>query len=247
MSRVFVFLLFLVSGLWFLAPAYAAPIVADISNYSIAMDANFTGTRMFLFGARNDTGDVVVVVRGPAKDFLIRKKEKVAGVWVNQSRMKFFGVPVFYSIGSSRPLEDIDSSSLFARLGIGENTLLANYSLGKNISDIADFSHAFLTSHYAKRLYQPSVHKLDFMAETLFKTTIEFPDTIPPGEYTAEIYLISDGDITGMQTIPIQVDKSGIDAFLYNYAHNFPALYGISAIVIALAAGWFAGRLFEKT
>lgn len=230
----------------FIAPAQATPVVADLSNYNIAMDAGFTGTRMFLFGARNDPGDVVVVVRGPVKNYIIRKKEKMAGLWINRDRIKFFNVPDFYAVGSSRPLADIASPALLQDLGIGENTLLAQSSLGKSAAGMQDFSQAFLAHQYEKRLYSQEILPIDFMAETLFKTTIEFPDTIPPGEYTAEIYLLSGGDVAGMQSIPITVNKSGIDAFLFNYAHNFPALYGISAIVLALAAGWFAARLFEK-
>jgi hypothetical protein len=42
------------------------------------------------------------------------------------------------------------------------------------------------------------------------------------------------------------VRKVGIDAFLYDYAHRHPLFYGITAVILALSAGWFAGRLFEK-
>ena len=83
------------------------------------------------------------------------------------------------------------------------------------------------------------------MGETLFKTVIEFPNNIPPGDYTAEIYLLSDGDVVGMQSTPIKVVKSGMDAFLYIYAHDYPLLYGITAVVLALVIGWFTGRMFE--
>ena len=84
------------------------------------------------------------------------------------------------------------------------------------------------------------------MAETLFKTVIEFPDDIPPGDYTAEIYLISGNEVAGMQSIPIKVVKSGLDAFVYAYAHDHPIFYGISAVVLSLSAGWFVGRDFER-
>lgn len=228
------------------APAPAAPIVADLSNYSIAMDASFTGTRMFLFGARNDPGDVVMVVRGPTRNFMVRKKEKIAGLWINRDRMKFFDVPDFYTLGSSRPLADIAPAGLLKELGIGEQALLAANFAATSGADAAVFSKAFLDHQYEKKLYLQDILPIEFVAETLFKATIEFPDTIPPGRYTAEIYLISNGDIAGMQSIPIRVDKSGIDAFLYNYAHDYPAIYGLSAIVLALCAGWFAARIFEK-
>ena len=227
--------------------AWANPIVADLSNYRISMDASFIGTRMFLFGARNDPGDVVVVVRGPEKNFMIRKKEKIAGMWVNIDRSKYYGVPDFYAIASSRPLEEIASPGLLARLGIGFESLLVPSRAMSSPEDEQQFARALMQHQQQKQLYQADPLALKFMAETLFKTTIPFPDTIPAGEYTAEIYLISGGEISGMQAIPIRVEKSGIDALVYHYAHHWPLFYGISAIIIALSAGWFAGRLFEKT
>lgn len=227
-------------------PALATPIVADLSNYRIDMDANFNGTRLFLFGARNDNGDVVVVVRGPQKDYVVRKKEQIGGIWINRERMKFFGVPDFYVLAASKPLAEIEQTSLFHRLGIGESYVFVPPSNPEAFDRFQQFSKAFLAYQYERKLYTPQPGLIRFMGETLFKTVIEFPDTIPPGNYTAEIYLVSDGNIVGMQSTPIKVVKTGLDAFLYNYAHQSPVLYGITAIVMALAAGWFAGRLFEK-
>lgn len=227
------------------AAAHSAPLVADLSNYRIAMDAGFNGTRLFLFGVRNDNGDIVVVIRGPEKNYIIRKKEKIAGVWVNRDRMKFYNVPDYYAIASSKPLSDINKSIIFASLGIGEDNLLNSPSLPAKAEKLNEFETAFLNHQHIKRLYYSDPDNISFMSETLFKTVIEFSDNIPPGNYTAEIYLISDGEITGMQSTPISVVKTGLDAFIYNYAHNSPALYGISAIILALSAGWLAGRLFE--
>src|SRR5271170_765430 len=81
-----------------IASASAAPLVADLAQYRVDIDSGFNGTRIFLFGARNDNGDIVAVIRGPAKDYIVRKKEEVAGIWVNRQRMRFFGVPDFYAI-----------------------------------------------------------------------------------------------------------------------------------------------------
>ena len=136
----------------------------------------------------------------------------------------------------------MDSASLLKQLGIGQDNLL-NPAADVRFSE---FQEAFLRYQLGRKLYMKAPDKIDFMGETLFKTAIEFPDNIPPGNYTAEIYLLSDNEVVGMQSTPITVVKSGLDAFLYMYAHQHPALYGISAIVIALCVGWFAGRIFEK-
>ncbi len=226
--------------------AYATPIVADLSNYRIQMDSSFNGTRMFLFGARNDNGDVVVAIRGPDKNYIVRKKEPFMGIWINRERMKFFSVPDYYAVASSKPLDEIIEYGAFQKLGIGTDHLLKPPSGPQNMEKFQNFSQAFLEYQKSRRLYLNNVEPISFMGETLFKTVITFPDNIPSGDYTAEIYLVSDGDIVGMQSTPVRVMKTGLDAFVYNMAHQYPFLYGISAIIIALSAGWFGGRLFEK-
>lgn len=244
-SRILAFLLLLSSLLCHPSSGHATPLIADLSNYRIAMDSSFNGTRMFLFGARNAGGDVVVVVRGPLRNFVVRKKEEFAGLWVNRSRMKFWGIPEFYAIAASKPLDRIESGAVFSRLGLGEKQLFSRPPARK-AQEFADFSAAFVAHQRADRLYVGQPGEIGFMGETLFKTVIEFPDNIPPGDYTAEIYLLSGGEIVGMQSMPIKVVKTGLDAFFYDFAHGRPLLYGLTAIVLALSAGWFAGRLFEK-
>jgi uncharacterized protein (TIGR02186 family) len=230
MKRFFMLLI-----LW-TAPAYATPVVADLSNYEIMVDSRFNGTKLFLFGARNDAGDIVVVIRGPIMDYVVRKKEKIAGIWINNARLKLFSIPDYYVVAASKPLNEIEQANMFKILRIGYD----------NLFQTNEFTQAFLNYQRDRRHYLKDPLQLTFMGETLFKTTIDFPDNIPPGQYIAEIYLLSDGDVVGTQSIPITVEKVGIDAFLYVYAHEHPALYGISAVILALCAGWFAGRIFEK-
>lgn len=240
-------LLISISLLFALAyPASATPLVADLSNYRIHMDSGFNGTRIFLFGTRNDSGDIVVAVRGPDKNYIVRKKEPLLGIWINRDRMKFFNVPDYYAIASSKPLDEITEFGTFQKLGIGENQLLKAPSGLNNPEKFKNFSEAFMQYQRSRNLYITNPQPISFMGETLFKTVIEFPDNIPSGDYTAEIYLVSEGDITGMQSTPIKVMKTGVDAFVYNYAHTHPFLYGITAIIIALSAGWLGGRMFEK-
>lgn len=223
--------------------AQANPIVADISTYRIAIDAGFTGIRMFIFGARNESGDVVVVIRGPESDFVVRKKVEVGGIWVNRDRLTFSGVPNFYAIAASKPLNTLQANALLDKLGIGDSALLAPPASNHDRTVFPEFSSAFLAYQNAHHLYNESL-PLGFMGETLFKTVIPFPDNIPKGDYTAEVYLISDGELAGMQTMPIRVEKTGFDAAVYDLAHQYALLYGMCAIALALLAGWTAGKLF---
>lgn len=225
------------------APASAAPLLADLSNYQITMDSSFNGTRLFVFGTRDEAGDVVVVIRGPAKNYVVRKKKEVAGLWVNAERVKLFGVPDFYAITGSKPITELGHEAIFRKLGIGQANALGS---AMSTGPYKEFSDAFIAHQRKRHLYNTLYNPLTFMGETLFKTVIEFPDNIPPGIYDAEIYLLKDNAIVGTHIIPINVSKVGIDALLYDYAHKQPLLYGLAAVFLALSAGWFAGRLFEK-
>lgn len=238
----------LIACAWLLlaSPAAAAPLVADLSTYRIDMDARFSGTRIFLFGARGDTGDVVAVIRGPARDFILRKKESIAGLWVNRGRMKFFGVPAFYAVASSKKLEDIGHPALLKQLGIGERSLIIPPGDIRLRAAFEEYAPAFFDYQHRQKLYAKDREMARFIGETLFKMDIDFPDNIPSGNYTAEIYLINEGRIAGMQIMPITVVKTGLDAWLYANAHERPALYGALAVLLALGIGWAAGRLFEK-
>lgn len=230
-------------------PAQAKPLVADISQYEIAIDSSFTGAKLILFGARQTAGDVLVVVRGPARDFVLRKKDRVAGIWVNRSAMRMNDIPDYYAVASNKPLEDILPPEMLRVLGIGVQNL--PYILPEPEDELTpaarkDFEAAFIMERMRKRLYTEDVHSLTFMGDTLFKTTLPFPDTTPRGNYTAETYLIYNGQIVGVQSTPLLVAKRGFDAAIYQTAHEYPAIYGILAVLMAISMGWTASALFRR-
>jgi uncharacterized protein (TIGR02186 family) len=227
-------------------PALAAPLVADMSIERIDMDANFSGTRVFLFGARSGGGDVVAIVRGPTRDYQLRKKERFAGVWINSSRMKFFHMPAFYMLAASKPLPEIGKNALLRTLGIGEENLFSAPADPETQAYYTTYAQALLDYQHASKHYAKIPGSVEFVGGTLFKTALDFPSNIPPGNYDVELYLIDKNQVTAKQVLPLVVSKTGMDAWLYNYAHAWPTFYGLTAVVLALSAGWFAGRLFEK-
>ena len=55
------------------APAQM-PMLVDLANHRIHIDAAFTGAELLLFGALDRRGDVVVRVVGPPTDIAVRQK-----------------------------------------------------------------------------------------------------------------------------------------------------------------------------
>ena len=50
---------------------------------------------------------VIVTVEGPSVPIVVRQKERVAGIWINQGAMSIEDAPSFYAVMSTGPLADI--------------------------------------------------------------------------------------------------------------------------------------------
>lgn len=227
----------------------AKPLMADLSAHAIAIDSQFTGTELLLFGSRNETGNVIVVVRGSPADFIVRKKERVAGIWMNTSSYTFKNMPQYYVMASTGEVANIDEGNLFEKLEIGLESLIDKAPpLGDEVeaAEYEAFRNALLRQRSTVNLYQNTVKDISFMGESLFKTVIPFPENIPRGRYTAETYLIYGGDVVGMQSTPVVVNKKGFDAFVFDLAHNHSLTYGILSVIMALIAGWVASVVFRS-
>ncbi len=231
--------------LFWATPARAEALVADLTNHLIAITTGFTGASVVLFGAIDGPGDVAVVVRGPNREITVRRKSRIAGIWVNSREMIFANVPSFYFVAASRPLEEIVSpaTAAFYRLGV---TNLEMKSEGMAPPQVADeFVTALVRTQQHARLFPNSVGKVNFIGERLFRTTIEFPSNVPTGTYLVQVFLVRDKDVVSGQTTPLVVSKVGLDADVFGFAGRQPALYGAIAVLAAMVAGWLASLPFR--
>src|SRR5690606_6858281 len=100
-----------------------------------------------------------------------------------------------------------------------------------------DYWQAWVQERAKKRLYTPKPAPITFMDETLFRTSLEMPETIARGTYTAEIYLVERDRLVAMQSTPITVQKRGMDALIYEMAQSDALAYGLLAVIIAVSLG----------
>jgi uncharacterized protein (TIGR02186 family) len=231
--------------LFWAAPARAEALVADLTNHLIAITTGFTGASVVLFGAIDGPGDVAVVVRGPDREITVRRKSRIAGIWVNSQEVIFANVPSFYFVAASRPLEEIVSpaTAAFYRLGV-TNLEMKHEGTPPQVAE--EFVAALVRTQQHARLFPNSVSKVNFIGERLFRTTIEFPSNVPTGTYLVQVFLVRDKDVVGGQTTPLVVSKVGIDADVFGFAGRQPAVYGAIAVLTAMVAGWLASLPFRS-
>ncbi|MBX7146643.1 MAG: TIGR02186 family protein [Alphaproteobacteria bacterium] len=221
----------------------AEPLVADISTHLIAITTGFSGDKLLLFGAVDGEGDIVIIIRGPTSDTIVRKKEQILGIWVNRHSVAYQNIPSFYSIASTKPVIEFMNESLRRQYQIGLDQINLNVTEGEQ--DI-EFQKALLRNKEKKNLYLAEPAKVIFLGNQLFRAEVFFPSNVPTGNYLVDVMLVRNNEIVGAFSTPLFVSKVGFSAAVYDWAHQQSALYGIASIIIAVCAGSISYFIFRR-
>lgn len=227
--------------------AGAAELVVDLARHLVAITTGFIGSDVLLFGATDGEGDVVVVVRGPENTELVRRKGRLLGVWMNEEQMAFDGVPAYYAVASSRPLDEILEARVISRHQIGSSNLRFRSSKSADEADVKVFREALVRTKQNAGLYSEEPRPILFLGNRLFRTDLWFPANAPVGRYIVQVFLIRNGDIASAEITPLVVSKVGFEAGVYNFAQRYSLAYGVLAILIAAVAGWSASAVFRNS
>jgi uncharacterized protein (TIGR02186 family) len=236
------------AALWLAAaaPANGAAVLADLSSHIISIGGGFTGDSVVLFGSTDGPGDIIAVVRGPERSATVRRKGKVAGIWVNAESVTFGNVPAFYAVVASQPVEQLIQPSVAALYKIGTAHLRYETISPTSPERARRFAEALVEQQRQAGLFVADTGRVVFLGERLFRATLSFPQNVPTGTYLVQVFLVRDGDVVSGQTTPLVVLKVGADAAIADFAIRQSAAYGAIAIALALAAGWLASLPFRR-
>jgi uncharacterized protein (TIGR02186 family) len=250
-APLFVSLLF---GILINSAHAAEDIVSGVSTDLIQIRSDFTGTEVVVFGALEGTDpataiqdyDVVVVLRGPEVELTVRRKERVLGIWINRAQIDFGKMPGYYYLGSTSPIEDIAPPQLLSRFQLGAEIL--GETLDDSIGDEEEmiFRAAAIRNLAREQLFIETPEGIEFLSQTLFRSRIPVPATVPPGEYHAEVYLFRAGTLLTLQSSPVFVDKTGLERRIYEFAYSASLSYGLFTVLISCAFGLLGFALFRQ-
>lgn len=224
----------------------SSAIIADVSDRSIAVTAGFTGARTTLFGTLPESGDVIIVVKGPPETITVREKNRIAGMWVNGAFHTFKNVPGIYWVASSRPLELIAPDDFLRAQQIGLMNISLKDSDAPEDARIKEFSHALLIQKAMRDEYTFAPAMIHVMEERLYRADLELPSSAPTGAYIATTYLMQDGKLISAQQTPIYLKKVGTPEWISNMAQSHSYIYALITIVFASFSGWFSALLLQR-
>ena len=220
----------------------------DISENNIKIETNFIGKEVIIFGILNDDQETIMTIKGPEKNALIQKKERILGFWFNTKKITYNQIPSIFFIASSNEIEEILPTSTIIKEELSFDYLLENKTSQRNfISDISldTWKSNFVRIKKNKNLFKE--YEIENIDNKLFQTRIFFPAKSIPGEYKVNIYQIKDNLILNNKEKVITLKKSGIGNQIYNFAHKNAAAYGLFAIIFAVLSGFLAATLFRRS
>ena len=235
-------------------PAPQETIQSDISTREISIQSNFTGIEILIFGSVDfshtpapDEGgyDVIAVIRGPDEPMVVRRKEQVAGIWVNGAGETFPSVPGFYAVLASHPFRAVATEETLKALGIGYGNL--DFARGGNDNaKEAAFRSAVIRLKQQQNLFQEHDDGVSFIGRSLFRASVDLPVNVPIGRYTANVYLFRDGVMLSKNHSTLEVSKAGFERVIYLLALKHPFLYGLAAVIVAVLIGLLGWAVFRR-
>ncbi len=232
----------------FAAGAQETPLVADLSDREIEVSTGFTGADLLVFGATDAPigpgGDeILVVVRGPTRPVVVRRKVRALGVlWVNGPAARFSGVPGFYAIAGTRPAWQILPEQERQNNGLGLDALPLVSTGARN----PQFRAALLELEKESGLWLEHAATVEIGANRLFHVRVPLPAAVPTGDYRVEVLLVRSRRIHARQEMDFRVDRVGATDRIATIAHAQPLVYGVVCVLLAAFAGWFGSVLFRR-
>lgn len=234
------------------APAQES-IVAGLSHNQVSITADFTGSEILIYGAVKREApappgrmDVIVTVEGPSTPLAIRRKDRVAGIWINNASVRIDQAPSFYAIATTGPLDQILSATEDLRHHI--TIPRAIRAVGASTADEASepFVDALIRIRTEDHRYRLAEDQVELAEATLFRSDVSLPSNLTEGTYRVRMFLMRDGAVVDWKQSDIDVRKAGLERFLFRLSKDQPLVYGIISLLLALVAGWGASELFRR-
>lgn len=241
-------------GLLLASPLQAdESIVSGLSQNRVSITADFVGSEILVYGAvkrdapapEGSALEVIVTVEGPATPVTVRRKDRVAGIWINNASIRVDSAPSFFALATTGPLNHILSDTENLRHDITIERVIRAVGIAAEADNAGEFLLALLRVRTQEDRFRVLEGKVELTEETLFRTDVELPANLVEGEYRVRIFLLRDQKVVAQQERLVGVRKVGLERFIFNLAHERPLIYGLLSLVLAALAGWGASTAFR--
>ncbi|WCR55438.1 MAG: Transmembrane protein co-occuring with sulfite exporter TauE/SafE [Bartonella clarridgeiae] len=225
-----------------------------VTTNTITVGANFSGHDLYIAGVLENMNplfrqqnryDVIVSLEGQTRSMIVREKKRKAGMWINADCVTFKNAPLFYSMVTTREIDNITDAESYKRLGLG----LSYFFLSTDEKDqekTRSFRNELIELQKAKNLYHEEAGGVYFGSGSLFTAHFQLPANVPVGRYHVNAYLFRDGQYISSATTTLEIVKAYVAYTIFHEARKHSFWYGIVAVFVAMATGFLCRFAFRK-
>lgn len=226
-----------------------------LSTDKVSITADFTGADLTIFGAldgadplvsRQGRYDVIVVLEGPARPVVVRRKDRILGMWINAQSETFVNVPVSYSVATTRALQDITDPKSYRQLSLGADNLYLQPAEQDDPVTIDEFTDALRERKKATGLFSVRVGGVQFLSQSLFRATVSLAPNVSVGTHRARAFLFKSGVFVRETSAQLEIVKSGFEQRIFDFSRAYGFAYGVLAVALAMLTGWVGSIVFRR-
>jgi uncharacterized protein (TIGR02186 family) len=227
-----------------------------LSTNRVAITADFSGADLTIFGSlenadplvsRQGRYDVIVVLEGPARPVVVRRKDRFLGMWINMESETFVNVPVSYSVATTRAPQDITDTINYKQLALGADNLhIEPLDKNGNPATLEEFRLALRDRKTATGLFNMRVGGVEFLSQSLFRASLPLSPNIPVGTHKARAFLFRNGLFIRENSAQLAIVKSGFEQSIARAAVDHSLFYGVFAVALAMLTGWLGRIIFRR-
>jgi uncharacterized protein (TIGR02186 family) len=229
-------------------PTRAAALELRVSPNEVEIGSFFEGAQVELQGSIPAGSTAVVEVLGSTATEKLLRKGRRGGLWMSVGEIQVHKAPSLYLVLSSSPkIPELPGKE--TSWGIAALQRKVKFSGRIEAGEQAKFFQEFLELKKHERVYGilPGGLKVSAAREgqSAIHGIIPLPAKVPVGKYQVRLSVIQDGHLLPPKERVLEVRMVGFPAMLFDMAQQQGALYGVLAVLIAIATGFLMGFLFK--
>lgn len=226
----------------------AAPETLSVSPEVLSINGFFSGGSLTVSGTLASDEDVIIEVTGKDTDNSFDLKGRIGPFWMTKGNVHVENLPELYLLALPQGPGWKEKAG---SLNMGIAYLKNRMSTTGTVEIPADIFEMFSGLKKAQGLYIEVPDAVKYTMGTdgtrRFEAVCRLPALIEPGTYRVMATVVTDKGRARQMETGFSVEQIGFVKLIDNLASNRRILYGVTAVVIALAAGLIMGILFRQS
>ncbi len=229
-------------------PAFAAPPDFRVEPHRIRVTETFHGRTVIISAEVPRGAQAVVELKGQVHEEHLLRKGRNWGLWMTVGEIKVEDAPSLY-LAMSTDSKLLSKQDPEDRWGYGALREQVKFSASDQKTGEADLFEHFLKLKESEGLYGVFPGALKVVATMDQVVTVQGPLSLPgniiPENCQVSLSVLKNGKVLERESMEFPVGRRGVAAFLASLAQERPTLYGLIAVVIAMAIGLLMGFVFK--